>query len=412
MAEFIAAKFSEQEMPETFDPGEVRGLKPQDFVVVPRGDGEDIAYVAAYEYKASVQLNLRRKPYPRVIRRAKPEEVESWWSRKAQERRALVLCKEKARELRLDMKISHARIDEKERKAIFHFTSDQRVDFRHLVKELSALLKTRIELWQVGVRDEARMIDGYGVCGLKTCCSTWLSEFSNISIRMAKEQDISLPPSKLSGQCGRLLCCLSYEVDQYRAMSREALPKGATVKFDGGDWVIIDRNLVAGTYTITNGAGVYKSVKAGEIGEGVRVPDQMKRMGKKVFQARSTEKLESALPPVDSVTPDQLGQIAGEREDSSIPADAGKEAGTPAPDKGKGRGRKRKRSQQGRGRAQGKAPDQQQAAGGPPAAPQGARRRPRRPEGRGDTPDSSAGGPPREGHKGTPPGRRRKKKRK
>lgn len=395
MAELIAAKFSEQEMPETFDPGEVMGLRPQDFVVVPRGDGEDVAFVAAHEYKASVQLNLRRRPYPRVIRRANAEEVEAWWGRKIQERRALVLCKEKARELKLGMKVSHARIDEQERKAIFHFTSDQRVDFRLLVKELSALLKLRIELWQVGVRDEARMIDGYGVCGLKTCCSTWLGDFTNISIRMAKDQDINLPPSKLSGQCGRLLCCLSYEVDQYREMAREALPKGATVTYDGADWVIMDRNLVAGSYTISNGSGSFKVVKAHELGEGVRVPDQMKRMGRKVFQARTTGKLESALPPVDSVTPDQLQQIRGGEEPL---ADEGA-----APSKG--RGRKRKRSKK---RGGGEA----SRAAEPAEGGRTTRRRSRRGRERTDSSPSSPGDAAPEGTPPPPPGRRRKKKRK
>ncbi|MCC5874715.1 MAG: hypothetical protein JJU11_00720 [Candidatus Sumerlaeia bacterium] len=298
MAEFIAAKFSEEEMPVIFDPGDLRGkVKPQDFVVVPRGEGEDVAFVACMEYKSSKQLSLRRNPYPRVIRRANEDEVSSWWTRKATERRAMVICKDKARELKLDIKISHVRIDEQDRKAIFHFTSDQRVDFRALVKELSALIKLRIELWQIRVRDEARMIDGYGVCGQKTCCSTWLKDFSNIAIRMAKDQDINLPPSKLSGQCGRLLCCLSYEVDQYREMSREALPKGSTVTFEDAEWVIMDRNLIAGTYHLTNRSGLHKTVKAAELAEGeAKVPEQMQRMGRKVFKAKVPEDLEAHLP--------------------------------------------------------------------------------------------------------------------
>ena len=283
MALFIAAKFSQEEMPVIFDPGAFQDLKPQEFVVVPRGDSEDVAFVASLEHKSIQLLKLRRDAYPRVLRRATPEEVQAWWDRKVAERRAMVLCKDKARELNLDIKVSHVRIDMKENRAIFHFTSEQRIDFRALVRDVSAQLKLRVDLWQIGVRDEARMVDGFGICGLQTCCSSWLKEFRPITIRMAKEQDINLPPTKLSGQCGRLLCCLSYEVDQYKEMAKSALPKGATITYgEGKQGVIIDRNLVASTYLVSDQAGGMTTVKASEIGGDIRVPDQMKRMGKEM----------------------------------------------------------------------------------------------------------------------------------
>lgn len=290
MALFIAAKFSQEEMPVIFDPGAFQDLKPQEFVVVPRGDSEDVAFVAALEHKSIQLLKLRRDPYPRVLRRATPEEVQAWWDRKVQERRALVLCKDKARELNLDIKVTHVRIDMKDNRAIFHFTSEQRIDFRALVRDISAQIKLRVDLWQIGVRDEARMVDGFGICGLQTCCSSWLKEFRPITIRMAKEQDINLPPTKLSGQCGRLLCCLSYEVDQYKEMAKSALPKGSTIKYgDGKEGVIIDRNLVAATYLVSDQAGGITTVKASEIVGDARVPDQMKRMGKEMAVVAETE---------------------------------------------------------------------------------------------------------------------------
>ncbi|CAN5307934.1 hypothetical protein BH09SUM1_BH09SUM1_28980 [soil metagenome] len=282
MALYVALKFSQEEMPKVFDPGVFQDLQPQDFVVVPRGSGEDVAFVATLEHKSVQSLKLRPEPYPRVLRRASEQEVEAWWLRKQAERRAFIVCKEKAREMNLDIKISHARCDMKENKAIFHFTSEQRVDFRNLVKDLGALLKMRIELWQIGVRDEARLLDGFGVCGLQTCCSTWLTEFRPITIKMAKDQDINLPPAKLSGQCGRLLCCLSYEVDQYREMTKGALPKGATVKWgDGKQGVIVDRNLVAATYLVAEEGVGLQTIKAEELVGEARVPDQMRRQGKK-----------------------------------------------------------------------------------------------------------------------------------
>jgi len=209
----------------------------------------------------------------------------------------LALCKEKARELKLEIKISHVRIDPKDDRAVFQFTSEQRVDFRALVRELSALLKMRIDLWQIGVRDEAKFLDGFGVCGQQTCCSSWMTDFHPISIKMAKQQDINLPPSKLSGQCGRLLCCLSYEVDQYKEMAKDALPKGATITLENGEQgVIFDRNLVARTYTISDRGGTLRTVKADEIsGDKVKVPEQMKTTGK-TFTGQPREAEEPLAP--------------------------------------------------------------------------------------------------------------------
>lgn len=320
MALFVAVKFSQEEMPFIFDPGALQDLKPQDFIVVPRSGSEDVAFVASLEYKSIQQLKLRRDAYPRVIRRASKPEVEAWWERKTAERRAFVLAKEKSQEMKLDIKISHARVDMKENKAVLHFTSEQRIDFRALVKELSLILRMRIELWQIGVRDEAKMIDGFGACGLQQCCSTWLPEFRPITIKMAKDQDINLPPSKLSGQCGRLLCCLSYEVDQYREMSKGALPKGATLNFEGKDMIIADRNLIAGTYLLFERGAGYKTVKFDQLsGAIVKVPEQMKKFGKVLASSgesgsSSSEQLPTAIssesnPPIVA-SPDSESTVA------------------------------------------------------------------------------------------------------
>ena len=404
MALLIAAKFSQEDMPKTFDPGPLQDLRPEEFVVVPRNGSEDVAFVAALEYKSVHQLKLRRDPYPRIIRRASEDEVESWWERKLQERRAFVLAKEKARELKMDIKISHVRFDPEDRRAIFHFTSDERVDFRALVKELSAILKMRIELWQIGVRDEARMIDGFGVCGLQTCCSTWLKEFRPITIRMAKDQDISLPPSKLSGQCGRLLCCLSYEVDQYRAMSKKALPMGSTTKYDGRDVVIIDRNLVAGTYAISDEGSVIRTVKAEELGEdGVKIPDQMKRFGKKMLEddgeAKPEEPRESAADELKKKSKGKLRQAQRRTEMA-----AGEVAELPEvekktePDESGGKRRRSRGGKRRRGgvkaKKEGEAPPRQKPKNAKPSKPPKA-----------DQSDKGGGGE-KKGH------RRKKKRRK
>ncbi len=430
MALFLALKFSEEEMPKIYDPGSLNDPKVQDFFVVPREGTEDIGFVSAIEYKSSEQLKLRPEPYPRVIRRAKKEEVDSWWRCRVEERRAFVLAKDKARELGLDIKMSHARINMSEQKIVFHFTSEQRIDFRALVKELSALLKKRIELWQIGVRDETRMLDGFGVCGLQTCCSTWLKEFRPISIRMAKEQDINLPPTKLSGQCGRLLCCLSYEVDQYKKMGREAMPKGSTVEFDGGTWVIVDRNLIAGTYLLSDRKGLLKNVKGAELAAGeAKVPEQMKRYGKELRggAGAASETASDASSADQPKAPDTRGQK--DRRSSKPTASAATEQAptterterdkTSAPER-ETTGRPKKKRRRGRGGRKDKAeagPKGGQQAGakasGSPTGEAPAKKSRRRPdrkkktnEGFGDS--GSPDGPKKSGRTGRR-GKRRKK---
>jgi cell fate regulator YaaT (PSP1 superfamily) len=277
MPQVISLKFAQEEMPRTYDPNGVEGLALQDFVVAEVEDSQDVGFIAGIEWVSTEQLKLRRGPMKRILRRATDPEKEAFFNRKTMERRALVLCKEKADEMRLPIKVTTSRMDPRDGRIVFRFTSDQRVDFRALVRELSAMLKARIELWQIGVRDEAKIVDGFGICGLRTCCSSWLPEFRPITIKMAKDQDINLPPNKLSGQCGRLLCCLSYEVDQYREMAKQLLPKGSTIEVEGRDCVIIDRNIIRQTYTVQFAGGETSVVPAAEDMR-ARVPDQLKKM--------------------------------------------------------------------------------------------------------------------------------------
>ncbi len=151
---------------------------------------------------------------------------------------AMEICKEKVREHEIDMKVSKAEYTFDNNKLIFYFTSDDRVDFRDFVKDLAAIFRTRIELRQVGVRDEAKMIGTMGYCGRESCCSTFLSEFNPVMIKMAKDQSFSLNPSKISGICGRLMCCLAYEQEGYEH-SLAKLPKpGAIVDTEMGRGVV------------------------------------------------------------------------------------------------------------------------------------------------------------------------------
>lgn len=160
----------------------------------------------------------------KVLRRATERDEEAWQAQRRKEKSAKLYCRDRARELGLEMKISRVDFSLNGRKAHFYFTAPARVDFRRLVRDLARQFSTRVRMVQVGTRDEAGLTGGIGVCGKTLCCSTWLEDFRPISIQMAKRQNLSLNPSKISGQCGRLLCCLAYEDDQYRAPKNPSHP--------------------------------------------------------------------------------------------------------------------------------------------------------------------------------------------
>lgn len=151
----------------------------------------------------------------RVLRRATEEDQQAHDQQMESEGTAKLYCQERARELGLEMKVSRVDFSLYGRQARFYFTANGRIDFRQLVRDLAKRFSVRVKMIQVGARDEAALLGGIGVCGRTLCCSTWLKEFQPISIQMAKRQNLSLNPSKISGQCGRLLCCLAYEDDQY-----------------------------------------------------------------------------------------------------------------------------------------------------------------------------------------------------
>ncbi|HUP41879.1 MAG TPA: regulatory iron-sulfur-containing complex subunit RicT [Thermoanaerobaculia bacterium] len=155
-----------------------------------------------------------------VVRRATDEDREAYDRQVTAEATARRFCQERSRELGLELKVFRVDFSLYGKRATFYFTAEGRVDFRQLVRDLAGRFGVRVKMVQVGARDESKLLGGIGVCGLTLCCSTWLTEFQPISIQMAKRQDLSLNPSKISGQCGRLLCCLAYEDDQYEKKRR------------------------------------------------------------------------------------------------------------------------------------------------------------------------------------------------
>jgi len=185
-------------------------------------------------------------PLRRTVRLATPEDCEKLSQNAEKEQRALDICLRKIEEHRLEMKLVDVEYTFDGSKIIFYFTADGRVDFRELVRDLAGVFHMRIELRQIGVRDEAKMLGGLGICGKPFCCATFLDEFQPVSIKMAKEQSLSLNPIKISGTCGRLMCCLKYEQEAYEDLLRTTPRVDAQVKTPEGLGTVTDVSLLRG----------------------------------------------------------------------------------------------------------------------------------------------------------------------
>ena len=211
-------------------------LRKGQYVIVETVDGEDIAEVMISNRKIDEEKIV--SPLKKVMRMANPKDMKHYEECKKKEKEAFEYCEKKIKELNLKMKLTDVEYKFNNTKLIFFFTADGRIDFRDLVKELAANYKTRIELRQIGVRDEVKRIGGCGVCGRELCCCSHLSDFETVSIKMAKEQNLSLNISKLSGNCGRLMCCLKYEDEVYEEKLSRLPHVGAIIKTEDGTGII------------------------------------------------------------------------------------------------------------------------------------------------------------------------------
>ena len=189
-------------------------------------------------------------PIKQVIRIATPEDFAVIEKNKAKEKDAFKICEEKIKHHKLKMNLIDVECTFDNSKLLFYFTAEGRIDFRELVKDLAAVFRTRIELRQIGVRDEAKMLGGLGICGRQFCCSQFLGEFQPVSIKMAKEQSLSLNPTKISGTCGRLMCCLKYEQENYEELLKTTPKVGAIVKTADGRGVVEEANIITGKLRI------------------------------------------------------------------------------------------------------------------------------------------------------------------
>ncbi|MEW6489358.1 MAG: stage 0 sporulation family protein [Thermodesulfobacteriota bacterium] len=229
----------------TFDAGELEcGLG--DWLVVETERGMALGQVAAPPREASQAPPSLRK----VLRRAEDRDILRYEQNCELEGYAHQFCTERIRETGLPMKLVDVEYLFDGSKAIFYFTSESRVDFRDLVRDLARQFHTRIEMRQIGVRDEAKLVGGVGCCGRELCCATFLTDFAPISVRMAKDQNVSLNPGKISGICGRLMCCLSYEHQMYRKLGQEMPKLGKVVQTPRGEGRVVRRNVLEGTFVL------------------------------------------------------------------------------------------------------------------------------------------------------------------
>lgn len=220
-----------------FDPGSL-DTKVGQKVIVETARGIELGEVVVRPKK--VPEDDIAQPLKKVIRIATEDDVLQHSENAGKGEEAYSICLEQIGRHQLPMKLVDVEYTFDKNKIVFYFTADKRVDFRNLVKDLAAIFKTRIELRQIGVRDEAKTLGGYGVCGRPLCCSTWISDFEPVSIRHAKEQNLSLNPGKISGVCGRLKCCLRFEVDTYRQVKDELPKVGEVVTTPKGKGKVVD----------------------------------------------------------------------------------------------------------------------------------------------------------------------------
>ncbi len=265
MTEIVDVRFSETGKIYTFDANGL-AVKPGDRVVAETARGIEIGQVmqgnrpaeepkkepvaapdAAENSEESGKAEAHKEKAPAhkpLLRIATKEDLSQWQENKKKEKEAFRICADCVRKSNLDMRLVRAEYAFDGSKLVFYFTAENRVDFRELVKELAGIFHTRIELRQVGVRDEAKMLGGIGICGLPFCCASFLNDFQPVSIKMAKEQSLSLNPTKISGACGRLMCCLKYEQDAYEDAAKRLPRMGSVVETPDGIGVVTETALV------------------------------------------------------------------------------------------------------------------------------------------------------------------------
>lgn len=230
-----------------FDPKWLE-VKKGENVVVETAQGEEIAEVVIPN--RMIDEEKLANPLKKVLRLASTRDLKHAEDCRKKEKEAFELCNKKIKEHKLEMTLTDVEYKFDNSKILFYFTADGRIDFRDLVKDLAAVYKTRIELRQIGARDKAKEMGGYGPCGRKLCCSSFLNNMDSVSVNMAKNQNVSLNPNKINGLCGRLLCCLTYEDDNYKACKKNLPSVGQIVKIPEGKGKVISVDILKQSYKV------------------------------------------------------------------------------------------------------------------------------------------------------------------
>ena len=273
MRKAVAVKFRTAQKHYYFDPGDL-DLVNGDIIIVETIRGVEVGKVRGDLFDLEDEEIIRNlKP---IMRKATAEDLEKEYENNSKRADAIRVCKDKIEQFELEMKLIDAEYTFDGSKLVFYFTADKRVDFRELVKDLAGHFRMRIELRQVGVRDEARLLGGFGTCGRELCCKSWLEEFEPVSIKMAKVQNLSLNPGKISGCCGRLMCCLKYENDVYQELKKNLPDQGEVVDAPMGAARVLESSIFKGR------------VKVKYIEE-ARTKDTPERLGNDLFEYEKTE---------------------------------------------------------------------------------------------------------------------------
>ncbi|MDO5040817.1 MAG: stage 0 sporulation family protein [Peptoniphilus sp.] len=297
MIDVVGVRFKKSKKIYYFDPVAL-DIKKDDNIIVETIRGQEFGTVVLIKQLDESEINMELKP---VIRVATKEDEERNIDNRNRAREALIICERECAKHKLDMKLIGSEYTFDNSKLLFYFTAEGRIDFRELVRDLASIFKTRIELRQIGVRDEAKVIGGLGCCGRATCCSSFLNSFSPVSIKMAKDQGLSLNPTKISGICGRLMCCLKYEQEGYESVLKKMPRVGEIVETEDG------RATVVSTYTIQEMVKVIRT-RDNDSDYFYYKLDEIKRTHK--FN-RTFEELKSELKD-EEVTMDELKQLEGE----------------------------------------------------------------------------------------------------
>ena len=334
MATIVKVQFRAAEKLYDFNSGGLE-LKIGDRVIVETERGKSMAIIATTPSQVPDELvpgNLKS-----ILRKATLSDLEAADRNSAREKETHLFCLQKIAERNLDMKLVKIEYAFDGSKAVFYFTADGRFDFRDLVKDLAQQFHTRIEMRQIGVRDEAKMVGGIGICGRELCCSSFLRDFAPVSVKMAKEQSLALNPTKISGQCGRLLCCLGYEYETYCEL-RKGMPKcGKHLKCGAGEGEVTKVNILKRCFTMRTEGGQQIDVQLDNM------PDEA-----------APEQISKPKPPQSPAPrPEQKPREQKSREQAAPPAapKADQETKEGGEKKGTGRRRNRNRHRHGKGKA-------------------------------------------------------------